>query len=197
MSHALGIRREHLKSNHGNGGNEMIDGIGVLTENLSSKNGAGGRKMYKTLGMRLVVVAAGAAMLLGLAAACGECAGYPLGVVDEGVAGRCLGALLKRAEVLVDQELLALLVLAVPIDERVRHDLEEPRLAVRPLLILLEVAEGFEHGLLNEILGVILILGQAKRRRVEGVKVWHRLLVECLVEQLVVIFTTKHFSPPC
>ena len=70
MPEAIGARRVHLKSNHGNGGNEMIDGIGVLTENLSSRHGAGGRKMYKTLGMRLVVVAAGAAMLLGLAAAC-------------------------------------------------------------------------------------------------------------------------------
>ena len=48
----------------------MSNTLGIGKEHLNSDEG--GRKMSKTLGMRWLVVVAGAAMLLALAAACGE-----------------------------------------------------------------------------------------------------------------------------
>ena len=46
--------------------------FGIRNENLKSKLREGERTMPKTLGMRWLVVAAGAAMLLVLGAACAE-----------------------------------------------------------------------------------------------------------------------------
>jgi len=90
MRNLFGIRKENLSSKNGAGGKTMRNLFGIRKENLSSEHGAGGktmrnlfgmgkehlnsdegeRTMSKTLGIRWLAVAAGAAMLLVLGAAC-------------------------------------------------------------------------------------------------------------------------------
>jgi len=77
------------------------------------------------------------------------------------------------------------LLLPVVVDERVLHDLEEPRLEVRAFLELVVVLVGLEVGLLHEILGVFRVPRHAVGSVVEGVDVGHRCLFE--VPSLLVI----------
>ena len=65
---SIGFRGENLSSRDGAEGKTMHKLFGIRSENLNSDEGE--RKMSKTLGMRWLVVAAGAAMLLVLGAAC-------------------------------------------------------------------------------------------------------------------------------
>ncbi len=69
MSKTLGVRGEDLKSQQGQGVNEMRNTLEVGRQQFNSDEG--GRIMSKSLGVRWLVVAAGAAMLLVLGAACG------------------------------------------------------------------------------------------------------------------------------
>ena len=68
MTDSIGVRGEHLKSNQRKGERTMSRTLGMGKEHLKSDEG--GRTMSKTLGIRWLVVAAGAAMLLVLGAAC-------------------------------------------------------------------------------------------------------------------------------
>src|SRR5439155_3859286 len=60
---------------------------------------------------------------------------------------------------------------AVPVDERVGEDLEQPRLHVRAALELVEEAEGAQEGVLHQVLGVPLVLREAQRGRIERIEV--------------------------
>ena len=68
MRNLFGVHGENLSSRHGAGGKTMRNLFGIGKEHLNSDEG--GRTMSKTLGMRWLLVAAGAAMLLVLGAAC-------------------------------------------------------------------------------------------------------------------------------
>jgi len=68
ITEAIGVRGENLSSKNGAEGKTMRNLFGMGKEHLKSDEG--GRTMSKTLGMRWLVVAAGAAMLLVLGAAC-------------------------------------------------------------------------------------------------------------------------------
>ena len=70
------------------------------------------------------------------------------------------------------------LLLPVVVDERVLHDLEEPRLEVRSLFELVVVLVGLEVRLLNEVLRVLGVPRHAIRGVVERVDVRHRCLFE-------------------
>ena len=70
MHKLFGVHGENLSSEHGAEGKTMHNLFGIRSENLKSNERKGERTMSKTLGMRWLVVAAGAAMLLVLGAAC-------------------------------------------------------------------------------------------------------------------------------
>ena len=70
---------------------------------------------------------------------------------------------------------------AVAVDEGVGEDLEEPGLDVGAALELVEEAVGPHAGVLHEVLGVALVLGQPEGRRVERVEVGQRQLLELLL----------------
>ena len=70
MRNLFGVHGENLSSRHGAGGKTMRNLFGIRNEDLKPNQRKGERTMPKTLGMRWLVVAAGAAMLLVLGAAC-------------------------------------------------------------------------------------------------------------------------------
>ncbi len=74
---------------------------------------------------------------------------------------------------------------AIPVDEGVRQDLEEPGLHVGAALELVEEAVGAEEGVLDEVLCVTFVLRQPQGGRVERVDVLQRELLELVAGQVV------------
>ena len=75
-------------------------------------------------------------------------------------------------------------LLAVLVDERVRQDLEQSRLAVRPRLEAVEEPIGGQHRVLHEIFGVARIARHAQTRRVQAVDVAHGLALEAVTPRV-------------
>ena len=71
-------------------------------------------------------------------------------------------------------------LLAILVDERVRQDLEEPRLAVGARLEAMEEAIGREHRVLHEIFGVARIARHAQTGGVQAVEMPHGLRLEAV-----------------
>src|SRR5581483_2261633 len=67
---------------------------------------------------------------------------------------------------------------AVAVAEVVVQDGEQPRAAVGARGVLMEEAVGAQHGLLQQVAGVVGIARKAQRRRVQGVDVSQRLALE-------------------
>ncbi len=68
---------------------------------------------------------------------------------------------------------------AIVVDEDIAHDGEDPTLEVGVLGVLLGVVESLEHGVLEEILGVIAVGGEHEREVEKvGLKT-HELVLEC------------------
>jgi len=70
------------------------------------------------------------------------------------------------------------LLLAVVVDERVLHDLEEPRLEIRSFFELVVVLVRLQVGLLNQVLRIFGVPRHSIGGVVERVDIRHRCLLE-------------------
>ena len=111
-----------------------------------------------------------------------------------------------RNEVPVEVELLGVVgrdrdrlpaALPVAADEEIGHDLEEPRLEVRPRLETVPGTEGPEVGLLHQILRVGRIARHTKRRAVEGIGVDERLVLKAVDGGGQRLRRSGHAQVPC
>src|SRR5690554_1212635 len=81
--------------------------------------------------------------------------------------------LLDRAQVVGIEDLSLFLFAPIFIDERIGQNREEPGAAIGALLEAIPVIIRLQIGLLDQVLGVALILGIAKRAGVELVDILH------------------------